>query len=182
MESILQNITSFDTSILASLLGVLGASLVIVLGAGVFLGIFMYAMWAGKKAMTASLLALVFSGFLFSVFPYWNLVTNASDTGSLPLSSLYIKGGILAVFFLLARFAMGHSTRGVYAYETTKRWLNIFGLSFVTSGVLFTYVCQFLRAHEIYSVSSSLLFIIASPGALFWWPLSALAVVYLFSD
>src|SRR3989338_5166517 len=155
MESVLQNITSLDTTnILASLAGVLGASLVIV---------------------------LVFSGFLFSVFPYWDLVTNASGTGSVPPSSLYIKGGILMVFFFFARFAMGHSTRGVYAYETTKRWLNIFGLSFVTSGILFTYICRFLEAHEIYSISSPLLFIIASPGALFWWPLSALAVVYFFS-
>ena len=172
---------SSPEELLSSLAGILNISLNIVVLGGVFTAVFLYALFSNKKAMTASLFSLIFTGFLFLMFPYWGLLETQAgsfETGQ----DIYMRAGVLAGIFFAIRFAIRQSVRGNYGYERSRKFAEMLGLSFAASGLLLMYGYQFIALSEFYQLSPQITDFLIAPQALFWWLVGSLAIVYFFSD
>ena len=172
---------SSPSALLASVTGILHVSLGIFTLGAIFLAVFLYALFAEKKAMVATAFALIFSGFLFMMFPYWGLLDSQSDAFG-GQKDIYLKAGVLAVIFLAVRFAIRHSVRGNYAYERSRKIADALGLSLVTSGLILIYGYRFTSLSEFYPLSPEITGFLVAPQAFFWWLVGVLVVVYFFSD
>lgn len=172
---------SSPADLLASLQGVFDVSLSVLVIGGVFAAVFLYALFGSKKAMVSSLFALVFTGFLFLMFPYWGLLE--SQQGALGTNAdIYVKIGALAIFFIAARFAVGSSVRGNYRYEKSHKVMEIIGLSIAVSGLLLIYGYQFTALAGLYPLSPAVSGFLTAPQTFFWWLVGSLFIVYLSSD
>lgn len=174
--------TSTASSSASVLAGVLNTSRDILVLAGIFAGIFFYCLWAGKKATLASLFALIFAGLLFVMFPYWNLITTPPAGVEDATDGLWMKGGVFLALFLAVRFAVHGSVRGIFAEEKAKKWLEAFLLTTVFFGLGMVYAYQLIALSAFYPLPAPIAFLIIAPPALFWWPIAAFVVAYLFSE
>lgn len=183
MESILEEVIT-AASPLAAVLdeGVLGVPASALLLGGLFVGILAYALFVGKKMMLASLFSVIFAGFVFSVFPYREMIAVSVGEGN-PQNELYANIGVFAVLALLVFFAIRHSVRAGYFEDGSRKLPHALCLSVITSGLLLVYAYQFTSLRELNPISSSFIApLITAPQALFWWLAGGFLVVYLFSD
>lgn len=176
-----ETLISSSSAFLSSLAGILDVSLNIFILGGVFIAVFLYAFFGSKKAMIASLFALIFTGFLFLMFPYWGLLETESEVSG-GVKDISIKTGALVGFFFVIRFAIRHSVRGNYCIERSRKFAEMLGLSFAASGLILIYGYRFISLSEFFPLSPEITDFLTSPQAFFWWLVGALAVVYFFSD
>ncbi|MBI3020100.1 MAG: hypothetical protein HYY60_02140 [Parcubacteria group bacterium] len=183
MENVLGEAISFAAPLTAALdSGFLGVPMSAFLLGGLFVGVFALALFAGKKKMLAVLFSVIFAGFLFSVFPYREMIAASLGDGN-QQNELYANIGVFAAIFFLLFFAIRHSVRAGYFEDGSRKLPNTLGLSVATSGIIAVYAYQFTPLGELYPISSSFLApLIMSPSAPFWWLAGAFLVVFLFSD
>lgn len=183
MESIVEEIVATASPLTAILdEGILGVPASALLLGGLFIGILAYALFVGKKMMLASLFSVIFAGFLFSVFPYREMIATSLGEGN-PQNELYANIGVFAVLFLLSFFAIRHSVRAGYFDDKSRKLPNALGLALAASGLLFVYAYQFTSLGDLLPMPLPYLApLIMSPQALFWWLAGSFLVVYLFSD
>lgn len=183
MEGILEEIISAALPLAAVLDGgILGISFHALLFGGIFIGILAYALFVGKKVMLATLFSIIFAGFLFSVFPYREMIAASAGEGN-PQNELYANIGVFAVLFLLSFFAIRHSVRAGYFDDKSRKLPNALGLALAASGILSVYAYQFTSLGDLYPVPLPYLApLVMSPQAPFWWLAGSFLVVYLFSD
>ncbi len=167
-------------TLLSSFAGVFDISLDILVIGSIFAVISLYALFSSKKAMVATLFALIFTGFFSLLFPYWGLLETQS--GASDAKDIYIKAGVLLGIFFAVRFAIRHSVRGNYPYERSRKIAGALGLSLATSGLLLLYGYRFTSLSEFYPLSPEITGFLMAPQTFFWWLVGALAVVYFFSD
>lgn len=183
MEGILEEIIATASPLVAVLdEGFLGIPASALLFGGLFVGILAYALFVGKKMMLASLFSVIFAGFLFSVFPYREMIAASVGEGN-PQNELYANIGVFAALLLLLFFAIRHSVRAGYFEDGSRKLPHALCLSVVASGLLSVYAEQFTSIGELYPISSPYIApLIMAPQALFWWLAGGFLVVYLFSD
>ncbi len=172
---------SFPDTLLSSVAGIVDVSLDILVVGGVFAAVFLYALFTSKKGMIASLFALVFTGLIFLMVPYWGLLETQSGISG-GLKDIYLKAGVLAGIFCAVRFAIRHSVRGNYWDDRSRKLADIFCLSLSASGLLLIYGYRFTAVSELYPLSPYITDFITAPQTFFWWLVGAIAVVYFFSD
>ena len=183
MESVFKELASSAAPLSASLGSVLGESLSVAILGGIFAGMLAYALFFGKKVMVSSLFSLIFAGFLFSVFPYHEMLAASLGEGDY-YKEFFVQGGIFIAFFFLSFFAIRRNIRGSgYVHEGTRKLLNALALALAAGGILSIYVYQFSSLKDLYPISSFFLSpLLMSPSALFWWLAGAFLAVYLFSE
>jgi hypothetical protein len=128
---------------------------------------FFYGISAGRSKLLALLFSLYVSGFIFENVYY--LKTN----------DVFLR--ILAFLFILVIVTILFSKVLAHTYEYgSLNWFKSLILSFMSTGLLFSYFFHILPGREIFTFSPLVQNIFASNGAFFWWltlPLVALFFV-----
>lgn len=136
---------------------------------------FFYGISAGKSKLISFLISLYVSGFLFDKFYYLDQIikTNSVDGAFMARSAVFLV--ILFIINLLFSKVLRLSSEG-----SEKKWWQALLISFLSAGLLFSYLFHLFPAKEIFTFSPIVQNFFASDSAFFWWltlPLVALFLV-----
>lgn len=146
---------------------------VIVLFAFIAIGFF-YGITAGKSKLISLLFSLYVGGFLFDNFSYLDgLMKKGSNI--IELFLLRIAVFLVIVFALNFLFAR---VLGGYGVREKKLW-QVLLLSFLSSGLLFSYVFHLFPVKGLFSFSPIIQNLFASDNAFFWWLTLPLVALFL---
>lgn len=133
---------------------------------------FFYGISAGKTRIVSFLFSLYVAGFLFENFYYLDRIIKGGTLIEIFLSRVFLFSLIaLALNALFSRFIESHCE------ESEKNWWHVLLLSFLSTGLLFSYLFHLFPVREIFTFSPIVQSFFASDAAFFWWltlPLVAL--------
>ncbi len=135
---------------------------------------FFYGISAGKTRLISFLFALYVSGFLFKNFYYLDRLIK----GGTIVETFFARG---FVFFLIVLALSALFSRFIEAHQDSseKNWWHILLISFLASGLLFSYLFHLFPAREIFTFSPVVQNIFASDAAFFWWLTLPLVALFL---
>lgn len=136
---------------------------------------FFYGISAGKSKLISFLLSLYVSGFLFDKFYYLDQIIKTDSIVSTFMARVVIFLVILFIINLLFSKVLRLGSEG-----SEKKWWQALLLSFLSSGLLFSYLFHLFPAKEVFTLSPIVQNFFASSDAFFWWltlPLVALFLV-----
>lgn len=143
----------------------------------VFIAIgFFYGIYAGKEKLIALLFSLYVSGFLFDNFYYLDRLIKNKNA----LLDIFLLRGIIFIalvvilFILFSKIVAGSHAGGVDA------WWKTLILSFMASGLLFSYIFHLFPSREIFTFSPMIKSLFASDNAFFWWITLPLVALFWF--
>lgn len=146
---------------------------VIVIFAFIAVGFF-YGISAGRSKLLAFLFSLYVSGFLFENFYYLDRLVKGKTMMEEFLFRAFIFLTIVVVLTIL--FSRALTTD----YDSgLKNWFKSLLLSFMATGLLFSYLFHIFPGGEIFTFSPLVQYLFASASAFFWWltlPLLALFI------
>ncbi len=146
---------------------------VIVIFAFVAVGFF-YGISAGKTRLISFLFSLYVSGFLFEHFNYLDKLIRSGTVLGTFLSRVFVFFIIvLALNALFVRFIEVHPG------SSEKNWWHILLVSFLSSGLLFSYLFHLFPIHGVFTFSPVVQTFFASDAAFFWWLTLPLAALFL---
>ena len=135
---------------------------------------FFYGVSAGKSKLLAFLFSLYVSGFLFENFYYIDKLI----TGKTMMEEFLFRGFIFAV--IVAVLTILFSKILTPSYDSgPKNWFKSLLLSFVSVGLLFSYLFHIFPGREIFTFSPLVQNLFASNGAFFWWLILPLIALFL---
>jgi hypothetical protein len=147
---------------------------VIVIFAFIAIGFF-YGISAGKSKLLAFLFSLYVSAFVFENFYYLDkLVKGKTLTEDLLFKGFIFLAIVVALTILFSKVLTSTYDSG------SRNWFKSLLLSFMSVGLLFSYLFHIFPGREIFTFSPLVQNIFASNGAFFWWltlPLVALFLV-----
>ncbi|MFH1956207.1 MAG: hypothetical protein ABIJ28_00975 [Patescibacteria group bacterium] len=136
---------------------------------------FFYGISAGKSRMAALLISLYISGFIFENFSY---LDKFFKTESLSVIFFYRVVAFLVLLFLI-NFLISKVMR-LSAGVGEKKWWQVLLISFLSTGLLFSYLFHLFPAKDLFTFSPMVQNIFASDRIFFWWltlPLVALFII-----
>lgn len=136
---------------------------------------FFYGISAGKSRMVAFLISLYITGFIFENFSY---LDKFFKTESLSVIFFYRVASFLVLLFLI-NFLMSKVMR-LNAEGGREKWWQVLLISFLSTGLLFSYLFHLFPAKDLFTFSPIVQNIFASDKIFFWWltlPLVALFIV-----
>ena len=136
---------------------------------------FFYGISAGKSKLISLLISLYVSGFLFDKFYYLDQLIKTDSIASTFMARVAVFLVILFIVNLLFSKVLRLGSEG-----SEKKWWQALLLSFLSSGLLFSYLFHLFPAKEIFTFSPIVQNFFASSDAFFWWltlPLVALFLV-----
>ena len=135
---------------------------------------FFYGISAGKTRVVSVLFSFYVAGFLFENFYYLDSIIKEGTMIEVFLSRIFLFFLIvLALNALFSRFIESHCE------QSEKNWWHVLLLSFLSTGLLFSYLFHLFPAREIFTFSPIVPGFFASNSAFFWWltlPLVALFI------
>ncbi len=135
---------------------------------------FFYGVSAGKTKLISFLFSLYISGFLFENFYYLDHLVNGETVIETFFARVFIFLLIvLALNSLFSRFIEVHHD------SSEENWWHILLLSFLASGLLFSYLFHIFPARDIFTFSPVIQNIFASNVAFFWWLTLPLVALFL---
>lgn len=136
---------------------------------------FFYGISAGKSKLLSLLFSLYVSGFLFEHLYYLNQLVHGRTIMEEFAFRAFIFLAITGVLFVLfSRILVAGSDSG------SRNWWKSLLLSFLSTGLLFSYVFHLFPGREIFTFSPIIQNIFASDACFFWWltlPLIALFLI-----
>ncbi|MBU3926004.1 hypothetical protein KJ763_02460 [Patescibacteria group bacterium] len=136
---------------------------------------FFYGLMAGKSRMISFLVSLYISGFLFDKFYYLDQLIKTDSLTSTFMARIGVFLVVLFIINLLFSKVLRLSSDG-----SEKKWWQALLLSFLSAGLLFSYLFHLFPAKDLFTFSPIVQNIFASDSAFFWWltlPLVALFFV-----
>lgn len=135
---------------------------------------FFYGIWAGKSRMISFLFSLYVGGFLFDNFSYLNrLLGRGGNVVETFLSRLFIFFVIVLLLNLLFVRVLPYSCEG------NKKWWQVLLLSFMSTGLIFSYIFHLLPALDVFTFSPIVQSLFVSEAAFFWWLTLPLVALFL---
>lgn len=135
---------------------------------------FFYGISVGKSKLLSLLFSLYVSGFLFENFYYLDKIVKGRTIIEEFLFRGFIFAAIVVVLTILFSKVFGGS------YESGRRnWWKSLLLSFISAGLLFSYLFHLFPAREIFTFSPIIQNIFASDSAFFWWLTLPLVALFL---
>ncbi len=133
---------------------------------------FFYGISAGKTRIVSLLFSFYVAGFLFENFYYLDGIVKGGSLIEVFLSRVFLFFlAVLALNALFSRYIESHRE------EAEKNWWHVLLLSFLSTGLLFSYLFHLFPARDIFTFSPIVRGFFASDAAFFWWltlPLVAL--------
>lgn len=146
---------------------------VIVIFAFIAIGFF-YGISAGRSKLLALLFSFYVSGFLFENFYYLDKVVRGGTMTETFLFRIFIFVLIAVILTILFSKILAVS------YENgSKNWAKSFLLSFVSTGLLFSYFFHIFPGREIFTFSPLVQNLFASNSAFFWWLVLPLVALFI---
>ena len=134
---------------------------------------FFYGIIGGKNKVVSLILSLYISGFFFENFFYLDYFINGKGIINLFILRVVIFLIILiALNFLFSRILSISSGSG-------RDWWQSLILSFLGTGLLFSFIFHLFPAKEIFTFSPLIKYLFASNKAFFWWLLAPLVTFFL---
>jgi len=145
---------------------------------GFFVFVLGFTVYKGKGAGVSLLLTLYCAGFLFFIFPFWDVVFSAASEKQI----IMIKGGIFFVLLFVIKAVLGDRVHVRFAEEKLHKLLDACALSAIISGIFLSYAFALLEAGTVYMPKPPLegvvVFLFGSTAALFFWLLSSIFYFY----
>ena len=136
---------------------------------------FFYGIASGRTKLIATLVSVYIAGLLFENFSYLN-----SFVKGRPLLEVFLFRGFIFIVLILLLAVLFNRLLSRDNTPGTRRWWQIFLLSFLEVGLFMSFIFQLLPAKELFDFSPIVQNIFASDRAFFWWltlPLVALFLV-----
>ena len=135
---------------------------------------FFYGISAGRSKLLALLFSLYVSGFLFENFYYLDQLVKGRTLMEEFLFRSFIFATIVVVLTILFARVLGAG------YESSARnWWKSLLLSFMSAGLLFSYLFHLFPGREIFTFSPLIQNLFASGSAFFWWLTLPLIALFL---
>ncbi len=135
---------------------------------------FFYGLSVGRSKLLALIFSLYVSGFLFENFYYLDRLVIAKN----PMEEFLFRGFIFFILVVLTTILFSRVL--ISGYDSgPKNWLKSFLLSFIASGLLFSYLFHVFPGKEIFTFSPLVQFLFASNAAFFWWLFAPLFVLFI---
>ena len=135
---------------------------------------FFYGISSGKKRIISLIISLYIAGFFYENFFYIDELIG----GKTIIETFLFKGFIFLALVLglnvLFLNILAHSSE-----SRSKEWWQILLLSFLGTGLLFSFIFQLFPAKEIFTFSPLIEHLFASDKAFFWWLLAPLITLFL---
>jgi ABC-type glycerol-3-phosphate transport system permease component len=145
---------------------------VIVIFAFIAVGFF-YGISSGRSKLLALLFSLYVSGFLFENFYYIGQLVKGRTIIEEFLFRSFIFATIAVILTILFSKVLGGPDSG------PRNWWKSLLLSFVSAGLLFSYLFHLFPAREIFTFSPLIQNFFASESAFFWWLTLPLIAIFL---
>lgn len=134
---------------------------------------FFYGIIGGRNKVVSLILSLYISGFFFENFFYLDYFIKGKGIVYLFVLRVMIFLIILvALNFLFSRILSLSSGLG-------RDWWQSLVLSFLGTGLLFSFIFHLFPAKEIFTFSPLIKYLFASNKAFFWWLLAPLVTLFL---
>lgn len=135
---------------------------------------FFYGISAGKSKLVSFLVSLYVSGFLFEKFYYLGqFIKTDTLTGAFMARVAVFLVILFAVNLLFSR-VLRLSSEG-----SEKKWWQALLISFLSAGLLFSYLFHLFPAKEVFTFSPVVRNFFASDSAFFWWLVLPLVALFL---
>ncbi len=134
---------------------------------------FFYGIYAGKPKLLAFLFSLYISGFLFENFYYLDEWVK----GRTIFEEFMFRAVIFAVLVLILAVLFGRFFGGDYG-ASRRDWWKSFLLSFMSAGLLISYLFHLIPSKEILTFSPVIQNLFVSNAAFFWWLAIPLATLF----
>lgn len=170
--SILSNLDIISFNDISSEITSLSSDSIIIVALFVFF--LFYTAFRGKSRSTTILLSIYFSGFILSVFPYWDFILKEDG-----IDPFLLTGGIFIVIFLLVRLAMKTIIFSSFPNGIFSRWSQSIFLSILITILLLFYTHQIIPLDNFYSFSPEITSILSSPMWFFWALVAPIVGIYL---
>jgi len=133
---------------------------------------FFYGISSGRAKLLALLFSLYVSGFLFEKFYYLDQLVK----GRTLIEEFLFRGFIFATMVVILTILFARVLEA--GYESGHRnWWKSLMLSFMSAGLLFSYLFHLFPGREIFPFSPLIHNLFASDSAFFWWlPLPLIAL------
>jgi len=132
-----------------------------------------FALWRGKSRGISILLSVYLSGFILSVFPYWDLLIADIST-----NSAVIKLVVFGVIFVFLYSVLKAIVFANFPESIFLKWLEAFLLSIGTTALLLFNWHSVLADNTLYSFSPKITDILSSQVWFFWVLVLPLLVLY----
>lgn len=136
---------------------------VIVIFAFIAIGFF-YGISAGRSKLLAFLFSLYVSGFLFENFYYLDRLVK----GKTMMEEFLFRGFIFLTIVVVLTILFSRVFTSSFD-SGPKNWFKSLLLSFMTTGLLFSYLFHIFPGGEIFTFSPLIQYLFASASAFFWW-------------
>lgn len=135
---------------------------------------FFYGISAGKAKMISFLFSLYVGGFLFDNFSYLDgLLGKRGNVIEAFLSRLFIFFVMIILLNLLFAKVLRCPCEG------NKKWWQVLLLSFLSTGLIFSYIFHLFPAREVFTFSPVVQNLFVSEAAFFWWLTLPLIALFL---
>ena len=135
---------------------------------------FFYGISGGKAKLVSLLVSLYVGGFFFENFFYIDYLIDGKTIIETFLLKIFIFAVIvLALNVLFLRIFTNDFKSGA------REWKHSLFLSFLASGLLFSFIMHLFPVKEIFTFSPAVEYLFASDKAFFWWLLAPLAALFL---
>lgn len=135
---------------------------------------FFYGISAGRSKLLALLFSLYVSGFLFENFYYLNQLVK----GRTIMEEFLFKGFIFATIVVILTILFARVLGAGYESGARNWWKSLL-LSFMSAGLLFSYLFHLFPGREIFTFSPLIQNLFASSSAFFWWLTLPLIALFL---
>lgn len=146
---------------------------VIVIFAFIAIGFF-YGISAGRSKLLALLFSFYVSGFLFENFYYIDKLV----IGKTMMEEFLFRGFIFAAIAVILTILFSKILTPTYD-SGPRNWFKSLLLSFMSVGLLFSYLFHIFPGREIFTFSPLVQNLFASNGAFFWWLTLPLVALFL---
>ncbi|MBI4691889.1 MAG: hypothetical protein HY773_00360 [Candidatus Terrybacteria bacterium] len=146
---------------------------VIIIFAFIAVGFF-YGISAGRSNLLSLLFSLYIAGFIFENFYYLDNLVKGQNMMEVFLFRAFIFAVLAGVLFILFSQVL------VSGYDSgVKNWWKSLLLSFMATGLLFSFLFHLFPAKEIFTFSPMVQSLFASDSAFFWWLSLPLVALFL---
>lgn len=135
---------------------------------------FFYGISAGKSKLISFLVSLYVSGFLFDKFYYLGMFIKTNTLASAFMARAAVFLIILFIINLLFSKVLRLGAEG-----NEKKWWQALLISFLSAGLLFSYLFHLFPAKDVFTFSPIVQNFFASDSAFFWWLTLPLVALFL---
>lgn len=135
---------------------------------------FFYGISSGKKRIISLLISLYIAGFFFENFFYIDELIE----GKTIIETFFFKAFIFLAI-VLALNVLFLKILACSSESRSKEWRQVLLLSFLGTGLLFSFIFHLFPAKEIFTFSPIVEHLFVSDKAFFWWLLAPLIALFL---